>query len=84
MSRKRKSALALLFVLAAIVVAGCKAAAPKLEPQGLEVREGELLPVEERPEVISFNGTDLYSGEAISFSADAQDRVRMISFFSPG
>lgn len=84
MFRTKRIALALLLLLAAIVVAGCKAAAPKLEPQRLEVREGELLPADERPEVISFDGTDLYSGEAISFSADAQDRVRMISFFSPG
>ncbi len=74
----------LLLLLAAVMVAGCSPAAPKQGQQPFKVQEGTLLPVEERPAVIPFEGKDLYSGEAVSFSADSQDRVRMLSFFSPG
>lgn len=76
--------MALVVLSVAAIMVGCQAATPKQPAPKLDVRTGALLPVAERPEVIAFQGTDLISGQAVTFSNESEGRVRMLSFFSPG
>ncbi|HHW99485.1 MAG TPA: hypothetical protein GX738_07665 [Firmicutes bacterium] len=85
MQKMRKVAAFLLCALLIMVAVGCQGTAPEEEqPQALKVPEGKFLPIAERKTIIPFQGTDLHTGEEVSFDVDGEGRVRMLSFFSPG
>ncbi|NLW17502.1 MAG: hypothetical protein GX033_07685 [Firmicutes bacterium] len=85
MRKVRKLLAILLCGLLILVAVGCQRLAT-LEPPPPNVRvpEGKLLPISERPSIVPFHGTDLYSGETVSFEVEGAGRVRLLSFFSPG
>lgn len=79
----RKKSLFLLLIVP-IVLSGCWSggANPPLGT-GEEITD-LLLPAAERPQLLPFEGLDIFTGEETAFVEDAGGRVRMLSFFSTG
>lgn len=68
-------------LLLMVLLAGCFDNTTVKEPDALP--EGFLTEAE-RIELIPFQGTDLYTAETVNFDVAGQERVRILSFFSPG